>query len=59
MTRATPRELCSQCYEFRTFARFAVPLGLAESQPIAGEKSCGPREVRKTPALDGFVRFTV
>ena len=54
-----PRDQVMMCHGLRTFARFAVLFGLAETRPDPGGKRLSRIEFRKTTVLDDFVRFDV
>ena len=54
-----PRDHVVMCHGLRTFARFAVLFGLAETRPDPGGKRLSRIEFRKTTVLDDFMCFDV
>lgn len=55
----TPQEDVMRCHGLRTFSRFTLLFGLVEAKSEGRANRLSPLEVKKTPALDDFVRFAV
>jgi hypothetical protein len=48
-----------RCYGLRTLSRFTLLFGLAEAKSEGRSNRLSPLEVKRTPALDDFVRLAV
>lgn len=55
----TPQEDVIRCHGLRTFSRFTLLFGMAEAKSEGRANRLSPLEVKKTPALEDFVRFAV